>query len=475
MLAAWSSDACSCARACPTKQCTTSLGPGYTANSDGSNNRCWHLCTRKPFGSTMQECAVSFFVEQHAQVSLVTLVMPDGPATEPRLAFREERLQGQRTLFCRPKLPAPEVRKALDYRGREARERCRESQAREARRQGRARRPRWTSAAALAARTNSTFVRAARAATGVRRVDASSGGHLMASARAAAGVGALGCAINDLACRRTAAGAAASTEARGSQALRARVVSGAGPTRRVSDALQLCRDIMAFGSMASRGLVQQVTSRFQLRPRGRVQNWHRESQGDMLDSCGELVHGDESTCRQSIDSGRTPLVDGSARAPFVLPLAAESMPAASSSQGTCRTELVPSRRGQGGGPRVVCWVGASTGAGAALWPRSAAGKAGGAWFGRSDGRHGGASPSASGLAERTRVDSGCTPTFPVVLRGPAPQASASNTRGMRGSDSGRKCAPTTVAGVREVECSPAIRRIRGKNINRIESAESPQA
>ena len=228
MLAAWSSDACSCARACPTKQCTTSLGPGYTANSDGSNNRCWHLCTRKPFGSTMQECAVSFFVEQHAQVSLVTLVMPDGPATEPRLAFREERLQGQRTLFCRPKLPAPEVRKALDYRGREARERCRESQAREARRQGRARRPRWTSAAALAARTNSTFVRAARAATGVRRVDASRGGHLMASARAAAGVGALGCAINDLACRRTAAGAAASTEARGSQALSETCKGGVG-------------------------------------------------------------------------------------------------------------------------------------------------------------------------------------------------------------------------------------------------------
>ena len=39
-----------------------------TARSDGSDNRRWHICTCKPLGSTVQECAVSLIVEHYPQM-----------------------------------------------------------------------------------------------------------------------------------------------------------------------------------------------------------------------------------------------------------------------------------------------------------------------------------------------------------------------------------------------------------------------
>ena len=58
-----------------------------TASSDGRDNRRRHICTHRPLGSTMQERAVSFIVEQYARR---LVVMPDGPAAVPRLAFRKK-------------------------------------------------------------------------------------------------------------------------------------------------------------------------------------------------------------------------------------------------------------------------------------------------------------------------------------------------------------------------------------------------
>ena len=39
-----------------------------TARSDGSYDRRWHICTCKPLGSTVQECAVSLIVEHYPQM-----------------------------------------------------------------------------------------------------------------------------------------------------------------------------------------------------------------------------------------------------------------------------------------------------------------------------------------------------------------------------------------------------------------------